>query len=203
MNAGRNKMDTKKFAFAIMMGALGSAFFAVSFYLVPIAAGINLDFSLLAVFIAGFFGGPIVGAVAGLIAGILPGIMFGPLGFGGVLGLIGLPFGKALSGLASGFISKSLRIGSENQRSSILGVPTSFLSYVPEAFFTVGYFAVLQSSVLAGVTFYSTAILPKALVELTIISVIMAALIGNNGFCKFTSVFTKKQCRIKTNPQHN
>lgn len=193
-------MDTKRLAFAIMMGALGSAFFAISFYLVPVAPSVNLDFSLLAVFIAGFFGGPIIGAFSGLIAGILPGIMFGPLGFGGVLGLIGLPFGKALSGLASGFISKSLRIGTENQRSSILGVPTSFLSYVPEAFFTMGYFAVLQSNILAGATFYSTAILPKALVELTIISVIMAALIGNNGFCRFTSIFTRKQCKIKANP---
>jgi hypothetical protein len=191
-------MDTKKLAFSLMMGALGSAFFAVSYFFGPIAPGVNLDFSLIAIFIAGFFGGPIVGAFSGLIGGILPGIMFGPLGMGGALGLVGLPLGKALSGLTSGIIGKTLRLGQENQRSSILGIPASFLSYVPEALFTIGYFAFLQG-VTVGTTTYFVYILPKALVELTIIGVIMAALIGNNGFCNFTRIFTKKECQRKIN----
>ncbi len=181
-----------------MMGALGSAFFAVSFYFGPVAPGVNLDFSLAAVFIAGFFGGPILGAFSGLIAGVLPGIMFGPLGMGGALGLIGLPLGKALSGLTSGIIGKGLGLGTEKQRSSVLGIPASFASYVPEAVFTIGYFIVLQGTVVGPATYFIY-ILPKALVELTIISVIMAALIGNNGFCTFTSIFTRRQCRVKTN----
>jgi riboflavin transporter FmnP len=190
---GDMKMDTKQLAFILMMGALGSAFFAISFYLAPLAPGVNLDFSLLAVFIAGLFGGPLIGAFSGLIAGILPGIMFGPLGMGGALGLIGLPLGKALSGLTSGFIGKSLRLSTEKQRRSILGVPATFASYVPEALFTVGYFAVLsQFNLLAGATTYVAFILPKALVELTIISFMMAALIGNDGFCNFTSIFTRR-----------
>lgn len=193
-------MDTKKLAFCLMMGALGSAFFAISFYLAPLAPGVNLDFSLLAVFIAGFFGGPVIGAFSGLIAGILPGIMFGPLGMGGALGLVGLPLGKALSGLTSGFIGRSLRLGTEKQRPSLLGIPASFASYVPEALFTVGYFAVLsQFDLSAGATTYVAFILPKALVELTIISVMVAALMGNNGFCRFTSVFTSRECKIETN----
>ena len=191
-------MDTKKLAFSLMMGALGSAFFAVSYYFGPVAPGVNLDFSLIAVFIAGFFGGPMVGAFSGLIAGILPGIMFGPLGMGGALGLIGLPLGKALSGLTSGIIGKSLRLGGEKQRPSILGVPASFLSYVPEAIFTIGYFVFLQGATV-GTTTYFVYILPKALVELTIISVIIAALIGNVGFCNFTRIFTKRECPRKTN----
>lgn len=191
-------MDTKKLAFALMMGALGSAFFAVSYYFGPIAPGVNLDFSLVAVFIAGFFGGPTIGLFSGLIAGILPGIMFGPLGMGGALGLIGLPLGKALSGLTSGVIGKGLRLGTEKQRPSVLGVPASFLSYVPEAFYTIGYFALLQG-IAVGPTTYFVYILPKALVELTIISVIMAALIGNNGFCTFTTIFTNRECKRKTN----
>ena len=144
-------METKKLAFSLMMGALGSAFFAVSYYLGPLAPGVNLDFSLIAVFIAGFFGGPVTGAFSGLIAGILPGIMFGPLGMGGALGLIGLPLGKALSGLTSGLIGRTLRLGGEKQRSSILGIPASFLSYVPEALFTIGYFIVLAGFMLAQV----------------------------------------------------
>ena len=82
-------MDAKRISFALMMGALGSALFAVSFYAGPIAPGIALDFSLIAAFIAGFYGGPTVGFVSGLFVGILPGIMFGPLGMGGALGLVG------------------------------------------------------------------------------------------------------------------
>ena len=189
-------MDTKKLAFSLMMGALGSAFFAVSYYFGPIAPGVNLDFSLIAVFIAGFFGGPTIGVFSGLIAGILPGIMFGPLGMGGALGLVGLPLGKALSGLTSGIIGKSLRLGGEKQRPSILGIPASFLSYVPEALFTIGYFIFLQGTAV-GTTTYFVYILPKALVELTIISVIIAALIGNSGFCNFTGAFTKRGCQRK------
>ncbi len=191
-------MDTKKLAFCLMMGALGSAFFAMSYYFGPVAPGVNLDFSLVAVFIAGFFGGPVLGAFSGLIAGVLPGIMFGPLGMGGALGLIGLPLGKALSGLASGIIGKGLGLGTEKQRPSVLGIPASFVSYVPEAVFTIGYFIVLQGTAV-GPTTYIAYILPKAMVELSIISVIMAALIGNNGFCTFTSIFTRRQCRVKTN----
>jgi hypothetical protein len=195
----KGKLDTKKLAFCLMMGALGSAFFIISYYIAPIAPGVNLDFSLVAVFIAGFFGGPVIGGFSGLIAGVAPGIMFGPLGMGGALGLVGLPLGKALSGLTSGIIGKGLRLGTEKQRPSILGIPASFASYVPEALFTVGYFAVLsQFDLLAGATTYAAFILPKALVELTITSVIMAALMGNNGFCRFTSVFTRKECKVKT-----
>ena len=193
-------MDTKKLAFSIMMGALGSAFFAVSYYLGPIAPSVNLDFSLIAVFIAGFFGGPIVGAFTGLIAGIGPGIMFGPLGWGGALGLIGLPLGKALSGLTSGLIGRGLRLGGERQRRSVLGIPASFASYIPEALFTIVYFALLAPNfdLLVGATTYLTIILPKAMVELSIISVVIAALIGNSGFCSFTGTFTKRSSQRET-----
>ena len=117
---------------------------------------------------------------------------------GGALGLIGLPLGKALAGVTSGFVGKRLRIGGEKQRSAVWGVPASFLSYIPEAFFTIGYFILLQG-IIVGITTYFVYILPKAIVELTIVSVIIAALIGNNGFCRFTQIFTKKECKKQTN----
>ena len=94
-------MKTKELAFTLMMGALGSALFAISYYTGQIAPGIALDFSLLAALIAGFFAGPTIGLTAGLLVGILPGILFGPLGMGGIAGLIGLPIGKGLSGLTA------------------------------------------------------------------------------------------------------
>jgi riboflavin transporter FmnP len=182
-------MNAKTISFVLMMGALGNVLFAISFYAGPIAPGIALDFSLIAAFIAGFFGGPTVGFISGLFVGILPGIMFGPLGMGGVLGLVGLPFGKALSGLTAGVIAKGLKFG-QKERSSLLGIPSTFLAYIPEAIFTYAYFALLLG-IQVGATVFLTAILPKALVEVTIISFIMAALIGNKGFGDFARTFTR------------
>jgi riboflavin transporter FmnP len=184
-------MDTKRLTFALMMGALGSALFAISYYAGPIAPGIALDFSILAVFIAGFYAGPTTGFFAGLIAGILPGIMFGPLGMGGVAGLVGLPFGKGLSGLTSGLVGKGIKLG-EKKRSSLLGIPATYLSYVPEAIFTLGYFIFLLRDITSGSELFLTAILPKSLVEITITSIIIAALMGNTGFNTFVRAhFTK------------
>jgi riboflavin transporter FmnP len=184
-------MDTKRLTFALMMGALGSALFAISYYAGPIAPGISLDFSLLAVLIAGFYAGPTTGFFAGIIAGVLPGIMFGPLGMGGVAGLVGLPLGKGLSGLTSGLIGKGLKF-EQKKRSSLIGIPATYLSYVPEAFFTLGYFIFLLGGFTSGSTVFFTAILPKSLVEVTIISVIIAALMGNTGFSIFVITHFKK-----------
>src|SRR5665647_957257 len=77
-------MNTKNLTLAIMMGALGTALFTISYYLAPIAPSLAFDFSLIGVLVAGYYGGPKLGFLTGLIAGILPGIMFGPLGTGGI-----------------------------------------------------------------------------------------------------------------------
>jgi LytS/YehU family sensor histidine kinase len=184
-------MDTKRLTFALIMGALGSALFAISYYAGPIAPGIALDFSLIAIFIAGFYGGPSTGFVAGILAGILPGIMFGPMGMGGVAGLIGLPLGKALSGLTSGLLARILYLH-KKPHSSLVGIPITYLSYVPEAVFTYVYFVLVMGSVAIGGNIFFTAILPKAIIEVTIISVIIASLMGNNGFNSYVRAhFTK------------
>jgi riboflavin transporter FmnP len=187
-------MNTKQLSFIIMMGALGNLLFAISYFAGPIAPGIALDFSLIAVLIAGFFGGPIAGIETGVIAGILPGIMFGPAGTGGWLGLIGLPLGKALTGLTAGLISKSLSLG-QKPRSSILGVPLTLFAYIPEAIFTYVYFAFLLPffipTQLLGNAIIIT-ILIKALGEVTIMGFIIAALLGNKGFNDFIKAFFSK-----------
>ncbi|MCW4046690.1 MAG: hypothetical protein NWE99_03900 [Candidatus Bathyarchaeota archaeon] len=190
-------MNTKRLTFALMMGALGSALFAVSYYAGPIAPGIALDFSLLAVFIAGFYAGPTTGFFTGIIAGILPGIMYGPLGMGGVAGLIGLPLGKALSGLTSGLIGKGLKL-EQRKHTSLIGIPSTYLAYIPEALFTLAYFILLLGGIAVGSNVFFTAILPKALVEVTIMSVILAALMGNNGFTTFVRThFTATKLKEK------
>ena len=191
-------MDAKRTSFALMMGALGNVLFAISSYLGPIAPGIALDFSLISALIAGFYGGPTLGFVTGLLSGVLPGIVFGPLGSGSWLGLIGLPLGKALSGLTAGLIARGLSLG-QKPRSSLLGIPATLLAYVPEAIFTYVYFSFLLPFFLGGALPVAVivTILIKAAGEVIIMSVIIAALMGNKGFndfvrAHFTKVNTKE-----------
>jgi riboflavin transporter FmnP len=192
-------MNAKIIAFIIMMGALGNVLFLISFYGVQIAQGVALDLSLIGVFIAGFYGGPLAGLATGLIAGILPGVMFGPLGNGGVLGLIGLPLGKALTGLTTGLLMKGLKLHQRTHQ-SLITIPLTLLAYIPEAIFTYAYFSFLLPFFLGGILPFTVivTILIKATVEVTVMSIIMAALIGNKGFKDFvTAHFTR--IKIKEN----
>jgi len=186
-------MEAKTISFVLMMGVLGNILFAASYYSVSFAPGVALDFSLVAAFIAGFYGGPLVGFGSGLLVGIMPGIMFGPMGMGSWLGLFGLPLGKALTGLTAGVISRSLNLG-RRPYSSILAVLATFLAYIPEGIYTYAYFAYLMPFFLekGGATIFIYGILPKAMGEVAIISVLMAALIGNNGFNDFVNTFFAK-----------
>lgn len=179
-------MNTKQIAFVLMMGALGNTLFIISSLAGNISSDIALDFSLIAALIAGFYGGPTVGFAAGILAGLLPGIRFGPMGGGAWLGLIGLPLGKALTGLAAGLIAKGWKFG-EKPRSSLLGVPATLLAYIPEALFTYTYFSYLMPLFLGQAVGSAViiAILLKATAEVIIMSVIIAALMGNKGFNDF------------------
>jgi hypothetical protein len=194
-------MKAKTISFIAMMGVLGNVLFAISYYTGNIAPGIALDFSLVAAYIAGLYGGPLIGLISGIFVGGLPGIMFGPMGMSSWLGLIGLPLGKGLTGLTAGIFARNLGLG-RKQHSSILAFPIVFLSYIPECLFTYAFFAYLMPCFIgsgSSLTFYS--ILPKALVEITVISFLMAALIGNHGFNGFVSKFFAKPYilpRIKT-----
>ncbi len=191
-------MNAKKLAFAIMMGALGNVLFLISQGVGQIAQGVAVDLSLIGVFIAGFYGGPLTGVITGLIAGILPGIMYGPLGNNGVLGLIGLPVGKALTGLTIGLLAKGLKI-QQRTRQSLITAPTILLAYVPEGIFTFVYFSYLLPVFMGNILSWAVifTILLKAIVEVIVMSVIMAALAGNKGFkdfvtARFTGMKTKE-----------
>lgn len=183
-------MDSKTISFVVMMGALGNILFLISYYVGPIAPGVAMDFSIIGAFIAGIFGGPIIGFVSGLFVGILPGIYFGPLGQGSWLGLIGLPIGKALTGLTSGLITKGLNLG---EKQSSLTIPVVLVSYVPECFFTIAYFLFLMPYFIGGGggMLILTFVLPKAWAEVIITSFLIAALAGNVGFKDFVNRFFK------------
>lgn len=184
-----NLMDSKTLAFIAIMAALGNILFLISQSILQITLGVALDFSLIAAFIAAFYGGPIIGVVTGLFVGIFPGIFFGPLGQGQWLGLIGLPLGKALTGLTAGLISKGMKLN-EKQHYSLLTIPTVLVAYVPECLFTIAYFAYLMPLfLLKEGAWLLPFVLPKAWAEIIISSIIMAALVGNLGFSNFVNKF--------------
>jgi riboflavin transporter FmnP len=173
-------MDTRKLTFAIMMGALGNVLCIISYLLQIIPGAVALDLSLLAVFIAGIYAGPKTGFITGLIAGIIPGIMFGPLGTGGILGLIALPIGKGLTGLTMGLLSITLHNKYSKIHKSLLIIPVTVIAYIPECIFTYAYFTVLLPLFLNSAPLASTivtAILIKAVIEVIIMGFILSGLI--------------------------
>jgi len=183
-------MDSKEITFIAVMGALGNILFLISNYVMPIIPGqVSLDLALVPVFIAAFYGGPLVGFLTGLFAGIFPGIYYGPLGLGSWLGLIGLPFGKALTGFIAGSLYKGLDVD-QKPRKSVLTVPLVLVSYIPECIYTIAYFVILMPILIGGGGVGILAfVIPKAWVEIIFISFFMAALVGNHGFSNFIANF--------------
>ena len=182
-------MNSKGIAFTALMGALANILFLISYYIGPIIPGVNLDLSLITVFIAAFYGGPLEGFLTGLFSGIFPGIYFGPLGLGSWVGLICLPIGKSLTGFMAGLFYKGLDVD-RRPRKSILAVPLVLVSHIPESIFTIAYFVILLPILIGGGGVGILAfVLPKAWVEIVIISFFMAALVGNNGFSNFVTTF--------------
>jgi thiamine transporter ThiT len=192
MNAPTN---SKKVVFVALMAALGNVMFVAS-QTVFKTTQIALDLSHVGTLIAAIFGGPWIGLATGLLVGIGPGLYFGYIGGSlGLLGLIGLPVGKALTGLTVGYMGRIFKVG-ESKYSSWKIVPLTLLGYVPEAIFTAFYFESLMVLLLPDVaTFFISifgsldvlviSILMKGWVEMALMSVFMGALIGNNGFADF------------------
>jgi len=188
-------MDAKQTAFVAMMSALGLLLSAISLNVAPLLtvvgqSGAALDLSHIATFIAAIFGGPYVGAVVGFLSGIYSGYYFGyVMGSLGVLSLIGVPFGKALTGLTAGFLYKRLKINNSS-RSSTITIPITLISYIPECIYTIFYFLYIVLYVYgSAMSFMIPIVIPKAWIEITVMSIIMGALAGNIGFKEFISRF--------------
>ncbi|MEM3694895.1 MAG: hypothetical protein QXJ11_02930 [Candidatus Bathyarchaeia archaeon] len=178
------------------MSALGASLSIISLHMAPISivvpgqGGVALDLSHLATFVAAVFGGPYVGAIVGFFSGVYAGYYFGyVLGNLGVISLIGVPFGKALTGLTAGFLYKKLRINNSS-RPSTLTVPVLIVSYVPECIYTIAYFLYIVQIVYGGgMGFMIPAVIPKAWIEIVIMSLLMGMLVGNVGFKEFIFKF--------------
>lgn len=174
-------------AFVALMAALGNVMFILSSPILP-ATQVALDLSHIGTFIAAIFGGPWIGLVTGLLVGLSPGFYFGYAGGNlGLLGLIGLPLGKAMTGLTVGYMAKAF--GSQTgKHASWKVLAIVLISYVPESIFTAVYFKALipmfaPASIVPDAVVL--VILTKAWGEIAIMSFIMGALVGNAGFATF------------------
>jgi len=188
-------MNSRKIAFISLMSALGLLLSALSLNMAPIFSAVGqggaaLDFSHTATFIASIFGGPSAGIAVGLLGGIYAGFHFGyVMGSLGLLSLFGVPLGKALTGLTAGLLYKKLRIN-ERKRISILTVLTVLASYIPECIFTIMYFLYLVPIFYGfSMSFLVPIVISKAWVEIVVMSFLMGALVGNNGFKEFVAKF--------------
>jgi len=190
-------LNSKQIAFIAIMSALGNVLAGISINVAPIltatspqGGGAALDLSHIATFIAAVFGGPVMGAIVGFLGGIYSGYSFGfTVGSLGLLSLIGLPVGKALTGLTAGLLYKGLRIN-KSSRPSTFTVPIVLVSYVPECLFTVFYFLYLVLFFYGfAMAFMLPVVIPKAWIEIVLMSFLMGALVGNVGFREFVSRF--------------
>ena len=197
-------MDTRRIAFVGIMSALGMTLSILSINIAPYLGSVGqngaaLDLSHVATFVAAFFGGPIMGAMVGLLGGIYAGFYFGYVGGTlGLLSLIGLPLGKALTGLVAGFLYRRTGLGTDLRR-SWLALPLTLLSYIPESLYTVLYFLYLVVPIYGqAMTFMIPLVIPKAWIEITVMSLLMGALAGNSGFRKFINRFLYLQGSKRT-----
>jgi riboflavin transporter FmnP len=191
---GMVRISTSKgISFIALMAALGNVLSFISIQLSPIIPQIPLgpvnfslalDLSHLATFIAAFVGGPIVGGLVGLVGGSVAAFQFG-FSQGNILTGICLPIGKAMTGIAAGFIFKLLKSG------RVKMMVSTVLSYIPEAAFTAIIFIYLYPAfygfpqALAMVV--AAQVLVKAFVEMLIMGAILSFLAGSKGFKSFTS----------------
>jgi LytS/YehU family sensor histidine kinase len=172
---------------------LGLLLSAISLNVAPFLGGQSgaaLDLSHIATFVAAIFGGPFVGALVGFLSGIYAGYYFGyVIGTLGVLSLIGVPFGKALTGLTAGFLYKKLKINNSSRPSTIT-IPITLISYIPECIYTIFYFLYIVLYVYgSAMSFMIPVVIPKAWIEVTVMSILMGALAGNIGFREFITKF--------------
>ncbi len=182
------RINLKILIFTVMMGALGNVLFMLS-QTVLSWSQIALDISHIGTLIAAIYGGPLTGLIAGTLVGLGPGLYFGYIGGSlGLLGLVGLPAGKALTGIFVGLLTRWLKIN-KRRVSSLTVIPTVLIGYIPECIFTVFFFQVLVAIFLPFAAQFLipllVPILVKAWIEIGIMSFFMAALIGNKGFSDF------------------
>jgi LytS/YehU family sensor histidine kinase len=182
------------------MAALGNVLSFIPIGLTRVGQ-VGFDLSHIATFIVAIYGGPFLGFFVGFTGGIAAGINFGPMGWLSWLGLVGLPIGKSLTGLATGAIFKLFKI-KKRTHSSLLTTPAVLIGFVPEFLFTAFFFLFLVPYFLGWLDVpLLVSIEVKAWGEILVMSLLMAALVGNHGFSAFMLNFfgSSKQNKSATN----
>lgn len=183
------QLGSKSLTFIAMMAALGNVLSFLTTQLAPIAPNIPLgpvsvslalDISHLATFIAALFGGSLVGGITGAVGGMVAAFEFG-FSQGNLITGFGLPLGKALTGIAAGFLFERYQVDS-----MLKGAVLTVVAYIPEAVLTLILFRYLLPSVMGlpvGVaTFIGFQIIVKACIEMIALGIILKVIMGNAGF---------------------
>lgn len=185
--------SSKRLTFIALMAALGNVLSFISIKLAPLipviplgtaSFSLALDLSHLSTFIAALFGGPLVGGLTGLIGGSVAAF---ELGFskGNLITGFGLPVGKALTGITAGILMKKLDAGEKKP----MMVVSTVLSYIPEGIWTYVVFMYLFPLFIPNMIFWVAAltvqVLVKAVIEMIVMGILLAAMLGNQGFTQY------------------
>lgn len=192
------KTGSKNLMFIAIMAALGNVLsfitmqitpFAPNIPLGPVTVSLALDISHLTTFIAALFGGPVVGGMTGAIGGLVAAFEFG-FSKGNIVTGIGLPIGKALTGISAGYVFNWIK---ESKFSTYL---VTITSYIPEAILTFVLFKYLlppatgiPESLAVAI---SIQIIVKAFIEMVILGGLVTWLTGNLGFKSFIEGYFRK-----------
>jgi hypothetical protein len=197
-----SSLPSKTLVFIAVMSALGNVLSALSITispiipsipLGPISVSLALDLSHVTTFIAALFGGPIIGGLTGMIGGMVAAYRFG-FSNGNLVTGFGLPIGKALTGVAAGYIMRRVRVF-ERQKAAL--VLSTILSYIPEGVFTIFVFIMVfpvffPTTPLSFLIPFTIQIIVKAFFEMIVMGLILAAMIENQGFTGYVKGFFAK-----------
>jgi LytS/YehU family sensor histidine kinase len=200
--------SAKNLVFIGVMATLGNVLSELSILSAPILPAVSfgpysislaLDLSHLTTFISSLYGGPAIGGLTGLIGGLVAANEFG-FSKGNIVTGLTLPLGKALTGIAAGYVMDKLGL-QERRRQRVLFIASTLVSYVPEAIFTVFIFLSIFPLVFgtpASVLYLIIAsILIKASIEMVAEGTVLLALSSNQGFVLMMKNFFSKKLLLK------
>jgi len=183
-----------------IMGTLGNLISGLSIWatpflptisLGPYSISIALDLSHITTFISALYGGSTVGGLTGLIGGLIAAYEFG-FSKGNIITGFTLPIGKALTGIAAGFVMVALKL-QERRRHPIFFLSSTLISYIPEAIYTFFIFLDIFPLVFGTPTFVLypivITILIKASIEMIAEGMLLFVLSNNQGFTGLVKSF--------------
>jgi branched-subunit amino acid transport protein len=201
--------STKSWVFIGIMATLGNVLSGLSILSAPILPAVSLgpysislalDLSHLTTFIGSLYGGSSIGGLTGLIGGLVAANEFG-FSQGNIVTGFTLPLGKALTGIAAGFLMRALGL-QERSRRRVPFIASTLISYIPEAIFTVfiflSIFPLVFGTLASALYPIVASILIKASIEMVAEGTVLLALSSNQGFVWMMKNFFSKKMTTET-----